>query len=166
MLIITLWGRYYYSPHVTDEEIEAQMFSNLPKEIHQRSGKARMPTQEGPPAVRLTPPILANAWHHKAFWCANLSSPLSTTMTRASWTVAPPTFVYPRKCSKLLSNPSRQPPRSVGLRTGIQEMTVSRGAQSSTRAKTPTLRPLYLDHLKGVLCYGPQSVGTQSPWSV
>ena len=51
--------------------------------------------------------------------------PLSTTMTRASLTVAPPTFVYPRKCLKLLSNPSRQPPRSVGLRTGIQEMTVS-----------------------------------------
>ena len=43
------------------------MFSNLPKEIHQRSGKARMPTQEGPQAVRLTPPILAKAWHQKGF---------------------------------------------------------------------------------------------------
>lgn len=61
----------------------------------------------------------------KAFDMLTSFLPLSTTMTRASSTVAPPTFDYPRKCSKLLSNPSKQPPRSVGVRTGIQKITVS-----------------------------------------
>lgn len=47
LILITLWGRYYY--HFKDEETEAPRFSNLPDDIHLRSGKARMPTQARPP---------------------------------------------------------------------------------------------------------------------
>lgn len=68
-------------------------------------------------------PQTKNKNKKKPFDILSLSLPFSTTTTRALSTVAPPTFVCPRKCLKLPSNPSRQPPRSVGLRTGVQEMT-------------------------------------------
>lgn len=79
-------------------------------------------------------------------------------MTRVSWTVAPPTFVCPRKCLKLLSNPSRQPPRSVGLRTGVQEMSVRSLGNSTFLNKNQDFYPqiLLLGSLKTVVLYGPQ----------
>ena len=169
MLIVTLWGRYFYYPHVTDEETEAQMFSNLPKEIHQRSGKARVPTQEGPQVVRLTPPILANAWQQKGFWYANLFSPSQYNYDKSIVDSGTTNLRLPKKVFEAAVKSIKAASSVSGNKdrdTKDNSITESHEGQSSTRAKTPTLRPLYLDHLKVVLFHGPQSVCTQSPWSV